>query len=96
MPDELPAVTDPDASRLNAGLSDGQRLERRVRARVLVGVERVSGLGVSIGTTSSAKRPAACASAQRRWEVSANASCSLALTPQRSTTFSAVSPIEYG
>ena len=39
MPDEFPAVTDPDASRLNAGFSDGQRLERRVRARVLVGVE---------------------------------------------------------
>ena len=45
------------------------------------------------GTSSSAKRPAASAAAQRRWLSSANASWSARLTPQRSATFSPVSPM---
>ena len=100
MPDELPAVTDPDPSFLNAGFSEASFSSV------------VSGRGCSsarsssrrrpwppapmIGTTSSAKRPASCGSRPRCCDNSANASCSSRVTPHRSTTFSAVSPIEYG
>ena len=47
MPELLPAVTEPEASRLNAGLSVGERLQGRVRPRMLVGREgaRLAALG---------------------------------------------------
>ena len=98
MPEEFPAVTDPDASRLNAGFSDasfssvvsgrgGSSTATSTSAPALAA-------GAEIETTSSAKRPASCAAAQRCCEDNANASCSSRVTPQRSTTFSAVSPME--
>ena len=46
------------------------------------------------GTSSSSKRPASAAAAQRRCDSSANASCSSRETLQRSATFSPVSPID--
>ena len=85
-PLEFPAVTLPPSRK--AGF----------RAASLSASE--SGLGCSsvvtspTGTSSSAKRPASCASAQRRWERSANASWSSRDTLQRSATFSPVSPID--
>ena len=52
--------------------------------------------GTEIGTIWSANRPASMAATARCWLSSANASWRSRLTPQRSATFSAVSPIEYG
>jgi len=48
------------------------------------------------GTIWSSKRPASMAATARCWLSRANASCRSRLTFQRSATFSAVSPIEYG
>ena len=62
----------------------------------------VSGRGCSsrtsspAGTSSSSNRPASAAAAQRCCERSANASWSARETPQRSATFSPVSPIALG
>ena len=100
MPDELPAVTDPDPSRLKAGLSDAS-LSRVVSGRGGSSTDTSTpaspfAADAEIGTTSSANRPASWASAQRCCDDSANASCSSLVTPHRSTTFSAVSPMEYG
>ena len=52
--------------------------------------------GTSTGTIWSSNRPASIAATARCWLSSANASWRSRLTPQRSATFSAVSPIEYG
>ncbi len=99
MPLLLPAVTEPEASRLKAGFKPASCSRvvsgRGCSSRSTVVVAPLAA-GTSIGTTSSAKRPAPCAAAQRWCEASANRSWSSRETPQRSTTFSAVSPIEYG
>ena len=65
---------------------------RGCSSRSTVTVRRLASK-VSTGTTSSAKRPASHASPARRWDWSANASCSSRLTAYRSARFSAVSPM---
>jgi hypothetical protein len=52
--------------------------------------------GTVIGTIWSSNRPASTAAMARRWLSFANWSWRSRETPQRSATFSAVSPIEYG
>ena len=68
MPELLPAVTDPDASRENAGFSvANDSIVASGRGCSSVSNERVAfPSGTSIGTISSPKRPAACASAPGR------------------------------
>ena len=97
MPELLPAVTEPPARK--AGLS-------RVRPSMLESARGCSsrsttigsplGCGTVTGTSWSAKRPDSMAATARCCETSAKASWSSRLTVQRSATFSAVSPIEYG
>ena len=70
MPDEFPAVTEPVPSRLNAGFSDPSD-SRVASGRGCSSVSK-GPRGVSMDTISSAKRPAAFASAQRCWEARAN------------------------
>ena len=86
IPDEFPAVTPPPARK--AGFSAASFSAE------------VSGRGCSSRSTSptvtssSVKRPAASAAAHRCCDSSANASWSSRETPQRSATFSPVSPID--
>ena len=88
IPDALPAVTVPPS--------------RKAGCSVASFSSDVSGRGCSsrvaspTGTSSSAKRPAASAAAQRCCESNANASWSSREIPQRSATFSPVSPIASG
>ena len=86
----LPAVTVPSSSRRNAGLSEASC------SRVVAGRGCSSWPSSGIGLTSSSNRPASKAAAHRCWELRANASWSSRLTPIWATTFSAVSPMEYG
>ncbi len=85
-PLEFPAVTLP--SFRNAGLSAASF------CAVVSGRGCSSRSRPSAGTSWAANRPSASASAQRCWERSANASWSSRDTPQRSATFSPVSPID--
>ena len=93
-PDALPAVTVPPCLR-NAGRSAASSAAV-VSGRGCSSVSNVRSApfacGTSTGTSSAAKRPAACAAAQRRWLSSANASCASRVTPYFSATSSAVSP----
>ena len=88
IPDAFPAVTVPPAR--NAGFS------------VASFSSVVSGRGCSsrtmspTETSSSSKRPASAAAAQRCCDWNANASWSSREMPQRSATFSPVSPIDSG
>ena len=98
MPELLPAVTVPPSG-LKAGLQARQRLDRGVGARVLVAIDderlalplrhrdRDELVGEAAGLDGGDGAPLAL----ERERVLA-----LAGTPQRSATFSAVSPIEYG
>ena len=86
MPLAFPAVTVPSAR--NAGFS-------RASASAFVSGRGCSSTVTSpTATSSSSKRPAALAAAQRFCERSANASWSSRETSQRSATFSPVSPID--
>src|SRR5436190_7736291 len=86
IPEEFPAVTVP-LSR-NAGFS-AESLSRSVSGR------GCSSRSTSpTATSSSAKRPASAASAQRCCDRSAKASWSSRVTAHRSATFSPVSPID--
>ena len=98
MPELLPAVTDPP-SRLNAGrslASASADVSARGCSSRLTTVTSPFRPATSTGTIWSSKRPASIAATARCWLSSANASCRSRLTPHRSATFSAVSPIEYG
>ena len=98
IPELLPAVTEPPSVR-NAGRSfaSASRSCRRAGAhRATTTVVSPLRCGTSTGTIWSSKRPASMAAMARCWLSSANASWRSRLTPHRSATFSAVSPIEYG
>src|SRR6266540_4164990 len=88
------------AERLDAELLRLRLARDHERGGPVVDPAVVSGLGCSSWLTSStarsssSKRPAFAAAAQRCCERSANASWSSRLTPQRSATFSPVSPID--
>ena len=100
MPLLLPAVTDPEASRLKAGFSAGELLQvvsgRGCSSRSTVVVAPLAGRRLDrhdlVGEAARRVRRRPSAGARSR----ANRSWSSRETPQRSTTFSAVSPIEYG
>ena len=70
----LPAVTVPPA--MKAGSSDGQRLQRGVAARALVGGQRSRHRAACTGTISLAKTPLSCAAMARWWLRSAKSSWS--------------------
>ena len=86
IPLEFPAVTVPPSRK--AGLSAA------IFSAFVSGRGCSSRVTPSIATSSSSKRPASSAAAQRRCDRSANSSCSSRLTPYRSATFSPVSPID--
>ncbi len=85
IPLELPAVTVPPSRKTGRSLASASGVE--------LGRGCSSRSHSPTGTSSSAKRPAASAAAQRRWLSSAKASWSARLTSQRSATFSPVSPM---
>ena len=98
IPELLPAVTEPP-SFAKAGRSLA-RASGVVSARGCSSRATTIGSpffwGIVTGTSWSSKRPASTAAAVRRWLSRANASWRSREMPQRSATFSAVSPIEYG
>ena len=89
------AVVDParvaggdGAVRPKRGPERGELLGARVGARMLVAVDLAHGDELVVEAACLARRPSAAATR------SANASCSSRETPQRSATFSPVSPID--
>ena len=97
IPELLPAVTEPPsrkAGRRRASASAD------VSARGCSSRSTIRGgpffCGTGIGTIWPSKRPPSIAATALRCDSRAKASCRSRSTDQRSATFSAVSPIEYG
>ena len=97
IPDAFPAVTVPPSR--NAGRSRASA-SAVVSARGCSSRATTTGSpffwGTSTGTICQSNRPASIAATALRCDSSANASWRSRSTDQRSATFSAVSPIEYG
>ena len=101
IPDEFPAVTDPPSRNAGRSLASASiEVSARGCSSRVTSTGSLFFCGTSTGTIWSSKRPPSIAATARWWDSSANASCRSRVTsrsaPYRSTTFSAVSPIEYG
>jgi hypothetical protein len=95
IPDELPAVTLPPLR--NAGFNFASAsvvVVGRMNSSVSTTFGSPRFCGTSTGVISRSKRRLACADAAFCCERQAKTSCSCRVTPKRSATFSAVSPIE--
>ena len=96
IPELLPAVTLPPSRKAGRSLASASSDEsaRGCSSRVTrIGSPFFCATGT--GTSWPSKAPRSIAATAFCWLASANASCRSRLTTQRSTTFSAVSPIEY-
>ena len=101
MPEELPAVTLPPSRKAGRSLPSASS---EVSARGCSSRVTTTGspffCGTVTGTIWSSNRPPSIAAIARWWDRRAKASCRARVTsccsPYRSTTFSAVSPIENG
>ena len=97
IPEALPAVTVPPSRKAGRSRASASAVEsaRGCSSRVTTTGSPFR-CGTGIGTIWESNRPASMAAIARRCDSSAKASCRSRLTFQRSATFSAVSPIEYG
>ena len=91
---ELPAVTVPPAANTGGNRASTAAVNPRRGPSSALTVREPSGPETpGSGTISASKKPAAADARARRWLRSASASCRSRLTPKRSATFSAATPM---